>query len=280
LERAVDLAGKQGVSADGKVWHLRPVALISSMSGLGRCICTKCGRNISLFQEFMRKVVYSSVTDEFVQKFVTAAEAMFPKYGVNSCSQVVYLLGQAKVETMGFTRFKESLNYTRRSYTPESLYAMAPTAINAGFARLGMTSLSLVEKINYIDNHLIANDSGYGRHCFGSNIYPNNDYRGRGLLHLTFFETYRRCAMAIGAKIDEHPEMLESDVDLIMESGLWFWKKNFIGAIAEIEGQTLEDKVKAVTYPINSGYKALPERKQSTRDIKAIFRDIYGPCAE
>lgn len=87
---------------------------------------------------------------------------------------------------MKFTKFRESLNYTKASYTAASLYAMAPIAINARFARLGMTFPSLTEKLQYVEDHLRANDSGYGRHCFGSDAYPNYDYRGRGLLHLTF----------------------------------------------------------------------------------------------
>jgi hypothetical protein len=34
-----DLAGKQGVSADGKVWHLHPLALVSEFSSRKKCIC-------------------------------------------------------------------------------------------------------------------------------------------------------------------------------------------------------------------------------------------------
>lgn len=273
-----DLAGKQGISADGKVWHLHAVSLKNNFNTPSHCICVKCGKNIALTAAFMKKIVSHSVTDEFIANFVQVANSEFPIYGVNTCAQVIYLLGQGNVETMKFTKFRESLNYTKASYTAASLYAMAPTAINAGFARLGMTFPSTTEKLQYVGDHLLANDSGYGQHCFGSDAYPNNDYRGRGLLHLTFFDAYRRCGLAIGARLDEHPELLETDVSLIIKSGLWFWKSNSIGAIADKEGQTLFDKVKSVTYPINSGYKALAERRESTSRINDMFQQTFGQC--
>lgn len=110
---------------------------------------------------------------------------------------------------------------------------MAPTAINNGFTRKGLTSLTGAAKLQYIEDHLLKNDAGYGQHCFGSNEYPDNDYRGRGLLHLTHYKNYHACALAIGKPIDENPTLVQDDVAVIAETGLWFWKTNNLKVHAE-----------------------------------------------
>lgn len=49
---------------------------------------------------------------------------------------------------------------------------MAPTAIDKGFERKGMTFSSREEKIQWIQDNLIRNDAAYGEHAFGSNEQP------------------------------------------------------------------------------------------------------------
>lgn len=156
---------------------------------------------------------------------------------------------------------------------------MAPTAIDSGFTRLGM-NLTRAEKIVYVDQHLIANDAGYGKHSFGSSLYPNNDYRGRGLLHLTHYSNYLACATEIGIGVDANPTLVESDTRVIIETGLWYWKANSIGAVADNSRLSMDAKVRAVTAKINTGLKALEERVTFTKDISAIFKAEFGSCSE
>ncbi|MFJ2364913.1 glycoside hydrolase family 19 protein [Pseudomonas sp. NPDC087697] len=272
------LAGQNGVSGDINVQHIHPVGLISNFLRLGSSKCKKCGKNIALSHEFMKRISAPSVTDGFVDDFISAANLIFSKYEVNSCSQIIHLLGQGKHETGRFKKFRESLRYSRQSYTPTSLYNMAPTAINSGFTRLGL-NLTQAEKIQYVDDHLIDNDPGYGRHSFGSTQYPQNDYRGRGLLHLTHYANYHSCAQAIGVAIDASPELVESDTKVIIETGLWFWKSNSIGPIADDSGLSMDQKIRAVTRVINPGLKGLVERVEFTKDIANIFEELYGACS-
>lgn len=262
------------------IWHFNPVAFIGEMLARPRSsICRSCGKNIALTVDVMKKVVTSGVNDAFLSDFVLKANELFPKYGIDTCSQVVHLLGQGKHETQRFTAFRESLNYSRRSYTAERLYRMAPTAIDSGFTRLGM-NLTRAEKIVYVDQHLIANDAGYGKHSFGSSLYPNNDYRGRGLLHLTHYSNYLACATEIGIGVDANPTLVESDTRVIIETGLWYWKANSIGAVADNSRLSMDAKVRAVTVKINTGLKALEERVTFTKDISAIFKAEFGSCSE
>jgi len=263
-------AGVQGFP-ESDVFHIHPMALVGNFASKN-LVCKKCGAIITLTKEFLRDIA-PSASVAFGDELIRASTELFPKYGVNSCRQVKHLLAQAKVETKRFTSFRESLNYV--SYTGQSLYNMAPTAINNGFARKHMTFSTPAAKIAWIQNHLIANDPAHGEHCFGTNEQPGKDFRGRGLLQLTFYETYKRCAKAIGYPIDSQPELVENDPKVIIESSLWYWGDRSIGAIADDTATLGNDRVRKVTYPINSAYKALTERQQFHREISSAFNQTF-----
>ncbi|EIK93160.1 hypothetical protein PMM47T1_28256 [Pseudomonas sp. M47T1] len=273
-----DLAGRGGISGDGECWHLHPVGGISNWSQSSQCSCATCGKNIALTSAFMRKIAASSVTDEFIKSFVETANVVFRAYGITTCSQVAHILGQGKAETGRFTKFRESLNYSRQTFTPEHLYGLVTTAINNGFARKGL-SLTHAQKLQYIDDHLLGNDAAYGKHSFGSDDYPDNDYRGRGLLHLSFYESYKLCAQAIGIPIDANPTLAETDPKAIVASGSWFWKTNRIGRIADDASLEIDLKIKMVTKKINTGLDQLANRRTYTKEIIAIINSDFGGCA-
>lgn len=264
------------VVGDTKPWFIHPAGMMGLVEPmvLTSNKCKKCRKDISLSFEFMRSFTPSSVSDSRLNDFIATWNHNVAKYGVNSCEQVINLLGQGKHETKRFTAFRESLVY--RSYTAESLYAMAPTAINNGFARKGL-SLSREEKMDYIRRHLLNNDSGYGEHSFGSNEFPGKDYRGRGLLHLTHAENYRLCALATGLNIYSNPELVETDMSSIVLSGFWFWSTNNLGLIAD-NNLGYVDKVKKVTKIINPGLKGLDERIEFTAEARELHVRLYGEC--
>lgn len=273
------LIGKHGITSDINIQHIHPVGLVSNfLTVASPSTCKKCGKNIALTPQFMRKVVAPSVSDDFISSFVETANAQFTKYEVTTCTQVALILGQGKVETGRFTKFRESLNYSRATFTPASLFALAPTAINNGFVRKGL-NLTNQQKLQYIDDHLLGNDPAYGKHSFGSSDYPDNDYRGRGLLHLTHYETYRRCANAIGVRIDATPLLAETDVYAIVASGSWFWKQNNIGTIADNASLDIDLKIKKVTKVINTGLDQLALRNTYSKEIMVLINSDFGGCA-
>ncbi|WP_345812100.1 glycoside hydrolase family 19 protein [Paraburkholderia sp. PREW-6R] len=270
---------KMGVMGfpESDVHHLNPIAIASNFASKN-LVCKRCGAIITLTPELFNKIA-PGASAGFVSEMARASIDLFPEYGVNSCRQMGHLLSQAKHETRRFTAFRESLNY--QSYTGESLYRMAPTAIDNGFARKNIVFASRAAKVAWIQNHLIANDAAYGEHCFGANEQPGKDFRGRGLLHLTHYETYKRCAQKIGYPIDSQPELVENNPRVIIETGLWFWTDRGIGSIADSSETTGDEGVKKVTRPINPGYKGLSERQQFKREISAIFnRDFSSGCID
>ncbi|WP_254621646.1 glycoside hydrolase family 19 protein [Stutzerimonas stutzeri] len=272
-----ELAGQHGISVEGLAWHVHPSTLAANFKKAEHNTCSKCNKSISLTFDLMKKICPKSTTDDFIQGFILHTNRLFNKYGITSCAQATHLLAQAKHETKRFTAFRESLYYS--SYTAQSLYNMAPTAINNGFTRKGLTFATHAEKLKYIEDHLLMNDAGYGQHCFGSNEYPENDYRGRGLLHLTHYSNYHLCALEIGRPIAAEPALVESDVAVIVETGLWFWKTNNLKTHAEDASLTEEDAVEKITRIINGGTKGLSERKQFKREITKAFIELYGDCS-
>ncbi|WP_421682960.1 glycoside hydrolase family 19 protein [Stutzerimonas urumqiensis] len=272
-----ELAGQHGISGEGLAWHVHAPMIAVSFKRAEKNTCSKCNKKISITYELMKKICPSSTTDDFIKGFILHTDRLFEKYGITSCAQVTHLLAQAKHETKRFTAFRESLYYS--SYTAQSLYNMAPTAINKGFTRKGLTFATHTEKLKYIEDHLLKNDAGYGQHCFGSSEYPENDYRGRGLLHLTHYSNYKSCALAIGKPIAAVPTLVENDVAVIVETGLWFWKNNRLKTYAEDASLTEEDAVEKITRIINGGTKGLAERKQFKREITKEFIKLYGDCA-
>ncbi|WP_175909519.1 glycoside hydrolase family 19 protein [Burkholderia metallica] len=260
-----------------EIHHVNPIAISANFSSKN-LVCKRCGSIITLTNDFLRKIAPGANAD-FVAEMTRASVDLFPTYGVNTCRQVKHILAQAKHETQRFSAFRESLKYVK--YTGRSLYKMAPSAIDNGFYRKGMSFSTEDEKIEWIQNNLIANDAAYGEHCFGTNEQPGKDFRGRGLLHLTHYEAYRRCAQAIGYPIDSQPELVENNPRVIIETGLWFWGDRGIGSIADNLAVIGDEGVKKVTYPINPGHKGLSERQQFKREISITFdEDFSSGCTD
>ncbi|WP_150539453.1 glycoside hydrolase family 19 protein [Actinobacillus vicugnae] len=193
----------------------------------------------------------------------------------------MHLLAQAKQETTRFLKFREVLNYTRKTYTAEKLYNLSPTIINQGFERRGM-HYSKSQKLEYIDKKLLGNDKAYGEHCYGGfGKYPNKDYRGRGLIHLTHYLTYNSFYEYSKFDVLAHPELLENNYLIAIESALWFWNvHNKIGKISDLDTPTLtsENCMKNITRKVNKGLDGYYNRVFYKEQIKKIFFDMYGSC--
>ncbi|WP_191994365.1 glycoside hydrolase family 19 protein [Pseudomonas umsongensis] len=268
-----DVAEKVGLPSWGSAYHFHPIGMLGHFANTvnGMLSCKICGVTLKLTSDFLSEICGNEVNPLFISAMVDAAKHLFKKYGLDSCEQITHLLAQAKKETGGFVHFRESLNYSRRTYTAARLYRLSPTVINAGFSRKGLSFSSEEEKLAWIDEHLIGNDVAYGLHCYGNSEKPGKDFRGRGLIHLTHYETYKKCAKDTGLPIDSNPELLEKDFAVAIETALWFWKARRISAIAEDPTLNGDAGVTAVTRPINIGLAGLSERQKYKRDITEKF---------
>lgn len=152
----------------------------------------------------------------------------------NKQQQAVFL-AQCGHETRGFTALSENLNYSAdglmkvfRKYFP-----------NPNIAR------QYEHQAEKIANRVYANRYGNG----SEETMDGWNYRGRGLIHLTFKDNYIRFARWLGETIN--PKEVSSNLDLAVKAAVWYWIFNDLAMI---------DSVQEVTIRINGGTNGLDER--------------------
>jgi len=244
--------------------------------------CKTCGKSLKLDMDFIKNIAPKAKAE--FQTALLQLPNFMKKYEVNSCRDLVNILAQGKIETENFTKLRESLNYTKKTFKkPENIYRISPTAINLGFERRGMGKYTRQQKLNYIWSHLVDNDAAYGFHLYGNDKYPNRDYRGRGLLHLTHFTGYEDCAKGTGLDIVNNPNLLENNYSVAIETGIWFWKNKKNGKIVSLTtGESIKidsDSITtSITHLVNGGEMKLNERKIAKKEIARKFILKYGTC--
>lgn len=244
--------------------------------------CLNCGKSLIIDIEFIRSVAPKAKKD--FQKALLNLPKFLKKYSSNTCRDLIHILSQGQIETLDFTALRENLNYTKETFkTPERIYSISPTAMEKGFARRGMGKYTKKQKLDFIWKNLTDNDTAYGFHLYGNEADPKNDYRGRGLLHLTHFQGYKDCADGTGLDIVKNPKLLETDYDIAIETGTWFWKNKKNGAIVKLTAKesveiNSDSVTTEVTLLVNGGKMKLAERKAAKKSISKKFIEKYGLC--
>jgi predicted chitinase len=88
-------------------------------------------------------------------------------------------------------------------------------------------------------SQLVTNKVKFAQKIYGGE--GNSDYRGRGLIHLTFYENYKvvseRYNKIYGTKYDftKAPNMLSSDYDIAVRSALIFCEYRGIFSLPEVD---------------------------------------------
>lgn len=172
-------------------------------------------------------------------------------------------LGQAHVESGGFTKVVESLNYKASSL--KALFGRHRISL-ADCDRFGRT------KDHPANQSAIANliyGGEFGRKQLGNTEAGDGwKFRGRGLKQLTGRDNYRRFSRAwLG---DESllvtPDRV-ADADGAVASAIWFWATKQLNAEAD------RGTVETVTKIVNGGDNGLSERIRWT----AAYRSAWQP---
>lgn len=172
---------------------------------------------------------------------------------MNTIRRVAAFIGQCAVESMGFTRRRENLNYSVAGL----LGGFGRHRISEADAkRLGRnpSEKSLPEeRQRQIANIIYGGE--FGRTQLG-NTQPDDGwiFRGTGPIQVTGRGNMTRFAQAIGMPLDqalEYAQTLEGGV----AASAWFWEANDINRLADTPGVADETK------RINGGDKGLAERK-------------------
>jgi predicted chitinase len=124
----------------------------------------------------------------------------------------------------------------------------------------------------YTKAHLVGNDKELGAVLFGDDASPGRDYRGRGLLHLTWLENYRRYKNFSGIDIVSDPAKLERDRRAATDSAAWFWSSNSINEASD------ENNPEVITKIVNPGLKEFARKQDAARRAFEIINNGRQSC--
>jgi predicted chitinase len=248
------------------VLHIHPIALISNFFCSGTLSCANCGTDLRITAEILKKI-FPNISERDASGFPSELNLAFAKFGINNCNRVSHFFGQCEVECGGFTAFRESLRYSDGN----RLWAIYNTALRNGLHRLH-PDWTVAQMETYTKTHLVDNDSELGVVLFGDDAYPNRDYRGRGLLHLTWLASYSEYQQATGLDIVDDPALVESNWHAATNSAAWFW------AGRKINQQADANNAKGVTRIINPALKDFERRKAAARRAFVIINKGGQPC--
>uniref|UniRef100_UPI00339D9E23 glycoside hydrolase family 19 protein n=1 Tax=Cupriavidus necator TaxID=106590 RepID=UPI00339D9E23 len=262
-----DVKGKvAGFPASPTVLHIHPIALISNFQSSGTLSCAHCGTDLRIAPEILKKI-FPSISERDANGFPAELNSAFLKYKINTCNRISHFFGQCEVECGGFTEFRESLRYSDGG----RLWRIYNTALRNGLHRLH-SDWTVAQMETYTKAHLVNNDSELGVVLFGDDAYPNRDYRGRGLLHLTWLASYSEYKQATGLDIISNPALVESNWHATTDSSAWFWSSRRINPLADANNP------KGVTKIINPALKDLERRKAAARRAFEIINKGGQPC--
>lgn len=164
-------------------------------------------------------------------------------------------LAQIYVESAGFKKFRENLNYK-----PERLLAVFP-------GRNGLRTIEQARKIVAGGRDAIA-EAVYGgvwgaKHL--GNIYPGDGakFAGAGAKQLTGRYNFNRYSMAMYGddRCVREPGRLQRMPDAALSAG-WFWKDKRIDAAG--------DDINKVTRLVNGGLNGLQDRKVALGRVRSL----------
>ena len=255
----------EGLPAAEHASHIHPVAFSGNFSAL-KTQCEHCGADLTITPQLLRRI-FNDVSEEDSKKYSKELNGVFEKYEINTCLRVSHFFGQCEVECGGFTTFRESLYYP----DGDRLWRMYKSAITSGLTRTHPTWTS-AQMEQYTKSVLVRNDAELGKVLFGDSQYPNNDYRGRGLLHLTWLENYAAYKKFSGNDVTKTPSLVENDAHIAADSSGWFWATRRINESAD------KNNPVPVTKPISPALVDIDRRRSATRKAFLAINQGREPC--
>ncbi|WP_347253473.1 glycoside hydrolase family 19 protein [Leminorella grimontii] len=169
------------------------------------------------------------------------------EFGIDTPARQAAFIAQIFVESAGFTRTVENLNYS-----PAGLIATFPRK-RISTAQANALGRQPGEKVVPTERQRqIANLVYGGRY---GNDGPDDGwrFRGRGLKQITFYDNYLQCGHALELDLIAQPELLEND-ELAARSAGWFWYANNCNQFADARD------IEGLTRRINGGLNGINER--------------------
>lgn len=177
-----------------------------------------------------------------------AAAKYFPSHQIDTPLRIAHCLAQACVETAGFTRLVENLNYSA-----DRIRAVWPSGFPTAAAPQP-----------FAHNPVALANRVYGGRL--GNIHPGDGwaYRGRGLKQTTGRANYEEVQKITGMPVVADPDLL-ADPDKGTLAGCVYWRERDCAALADA------DDLVRLTTRINGGLTGLDQRRQALARAKAVL---------
>lgn len=196
-------------------------------------------------------------------KLGAAAAKYFPTVGLTTPLRIAHALAQQSVETGGFGKLVESLNYSvsglRGTFSKKRISDADCNSLGrkAGGAALSAAVQEKIANLVYGGPWGLAN---LGNKEAGDGW----KYRGRGAKQTTGRSNYEDVKTVTKIDVIANPELLE-DPDMGMQAACIFWDKKNCNHWAD------KDDIQNLSIAINGGTNGLPERKAALVRAKAIL---------
>jgi putative chitinase len=192
-----------------------------------------------------------------------AAAKYFPTAGIETPLRIAHALAQQSVETAGFSKLVENLNYAvaglRGTFSTKRI-SDADCQRLGRKAGAGALSAAVQEEIANL-----VYGGVWGKENLG-NDRPGDGwkFRGRGAKQTTGRSNYTDVKQVTGIDVISNPDLL-ADPDMGMQAACIFWQKKNCNFWAD------KDDIVGLTKAINGGDKGLPERRKALARAKAIL---------
>ncbi|WP_421550921.1 glycoside hydrolase family 19 protein [Kluyvera intermedia] len=183
-------------------------------------------------------------------------DAAMKEFGINNPADQAMFIAQVGHESTGFTRLIENFNY---SVTGLANFVRAGRLTqgqaNSLGRRQGEPSLPL-ERQRAIANLV------YGKRMGNKGPGDGWNYRGRGLIGVTFLNNYLACGTALKLDLISQPELLEKDANAARSAG-WFYVSN---GCLNYSGDLVR-----ITQIINGGQNGITDRRARFEKAKVVL---------
>lgn len=193
-------------------------------------------------------------------EYAPAIERACAEFGIDTPLEVAHFLAQISVESSGFKRLVESLNY--------DIPGLLRTFSRERISEERCHALGRIDHVRPADQEGIANNvygGEWGLTHLG-NTQPGDGwkYRGHGLAQITGRENTGKCSLALfgDQRLLTTPALM-IEPETAARSAAWFWNTKRCDAYAA------RDKVVAVTRAWNGGINGIDQRAERLRYAKS-----------
>lgn len=197
--------------------------------------------NLKTFQQA------AGISQALAERWYPHMIATMTKFHIDTPQRQAAFIAQIGTESGGFTKLKESLNYS-----VDALIATFPRK-RISIEQCKALGRKPNEKAVPEDRQIQIANLVYGGR-YGNAANQGWLYRGRGLKQITFLDNYRNCGAALGLDLVGNPDLLLDDANAAMSAG-WFWSFNGCSMYAD-KGDFV-----GLTLVINGGENGLADRQ-------------------